>query len=169
MTKKDVNTAPLEASTPPATPLDANTSTLATRMMNVLEREHELSKMAKEISVGLPIREDSARAIAARIGNHPLAMAAFGSWIEALQEAIEDSVASVAFGSGHGSAEKVVIHMLRERLDELSRQAEQITSRLSKGGRPPERSLVGASGFDDAATPSPAARTATQLQDDAGR
>lgn len=169
MTKIDENPAPLKASSRTAASEDSEGSTLAARMMNVLEREHELSKMAKEISVGLPIREDSARAIAARIGNHPLAMAAFGSWIEALQEAIEDSVASVAFGSGHGSAEKVVIHMLRERLDELSRQAEQITSRLSKGGSPPERSLVGASGFDDSARPPSASRKATQPQDDAGR
>ena len=125
-----------------------STPVLATRMMTALEREHELSKMAKEIAVGLPIREDSARAIAARIGTHPLAMAAFGSWIEALQEAIEDSVASVAFGVGHGNSEAIVMHMLRERLDELTRQAGEISSRLTHGDQPPERKLMGATAID---------------------
>jgi hypothetical protein len=119
------------------------------RLVTNLEREHELNKIAKEISVGLPIREDSARAIAARIGSNPLALAAFGSWIEALQEAIEDSVASVGFGTEPGNPESIVVRTLSERLRELTRQADEINSRLLKGNRPPERHLVGASQFEN--------------------
>jgi hypothetical protein len=116
--------------------------------MTALEREHELTKMAKDLAVGLPIREDSARAIAARIGHHPLAMAAFSSWIEALQEAIEDSIAGVAFGSSHGNVNSMIVHTLRDRLKELNQQAEQITSRLANGGSSSERSISGASARD---------------------
>jgi hypothetical protein len=131
---------------------DISTSSESTsagaRLVTSLEREHELNKIAKELSIGLPIREDSARAIAARIGSNPLALAAFGSWIEALQEAIEDSVAGVGFGTEPGNPESIVVRTLSERLRELSRQAEEINSRLIKGNRPPERHLVGASQFE---------------------
>lgn len=132
---------------------NAETKNAGARLVTNLEREHELNKIAKELSVGLPIREDSARAIAARIGSNPLALAAFGSWIEALQEAIEDSVAGVGFGTDPGSPDAIVIRTLSERLRELSRQADEINLRLLKGGRPPERHLMGASQFEHTAEP----------------
>lgn len=129
-------------------------TTLTNEQMISIEREHEIQKRAKELAVGLPITEDSARAIVTQIGHDPLALATFGSFIEALQEAIEDSVATLAFGSYGSNGADTVRRVISERLEAFEKQTHALLTQLTpaasgQGGR------AGASAGAYAATSEP--------------
>jgi hypothetical protein len=121
-------------------------------LVESLERAHEINKIAKEIAIGLPIQEKAAQAIAKRIGSDPLAMAAFSSWIEALQEALEVSIADLAVAQPLATAaelpKELVSLLLNYRLTALNRQAAEITARICAPTKPKERQVTGATALD---------------------
>lgn len=108
-----------------------------TPLLNTIAHQHEEAKLAKDLSCGLPLELDHAKRIVSSLSADPLSLAAASSWIEALQEALDETIVRLAYSErGNDLPWELVDNVVEGSVSRLEKQKMEITNRLRKCSAP---------------------------------
>ena len=106
-------------------------------LLSTIEKLHENEKLAKDLCCGLPLDIDQAKRIVAALGADPLCLAAVSSWLEAMQESLDETIVSVAYtNEKHAATGHFVKSVIEASNATLQAKKNAILQSLKSGSEP---------------------------------